>query len=264
MRFSAFSLLTLAACSSNLSTQAPEHPVANVTETPSQTSDGDYLGDLAYRYLYEEADDDVTAATLAEVQGLSIADARIFLQHVKEIEPPQEYTSAQDEWVQERLRDRLLDHAETYGTSLADLSWKDVEEVEDELIAEVPEDILEVDYEGAGVFCWPGYAICSTVTFTTTLYGGSCASGCTRSSGYDRASNSSCELGVCDYRVEFPTTSMKSTVDGVTAAADCVILYYGGFIGRSSSGRTQVGYGVGGPTSCWTTGGTVSGYLQVY
>ncbi len=251
----------LAACAPGV---APEDAGSRrVAEPTAEAAESEYLADLAFRYLYEEGPDDVTFATLEEVENLTVPEARVFLQRVQAIEPEQAFTSAQDQWVQERIRERLLDHAEATGTRLGDLSWKDVEEVEDQLIAEIPDEVAEVDYEGSGAWCLPGYAICSTVSFTTTLYGASCASGCTRASGYDRASNSGCELGACDYRVEFPTGSMAGTVDGVTAAADCVILYYGGFIARSSSGRTQVGYGLAGPTSCWTTGGTVSGYMQV-
>lgn len=228
-----------------------------------EQSTNSQFADLAWRYLYEETDDAGSRAILEEVQALSIDETRVFVEEIKKIEVTPEYTTPQDQWMHEHARDYLLDYMEAEDINASEVTSKDMDIVFEELTAVMPEDIGDVDFDGQGGFCAPGWAICSTVSFTTTIYGASCASGCTRATGYDRRSNSACEFGACDYRVEFPTSSMASTVDGTTSAADCVILYYGGFIARSSSGRTQVGYGIAGPTSCWTTGATVSGYLQV-
>jgi hypothetical protein len=102
--------------------------------------------------------------------------------------------------------------------------------------------------------CLPGYDICTVATDfqDTGLHYNACQGGCIRGAAYDRISNERCELGACDYRVWYATGSVRANrVDGMTAAADCVVNSWPTLLNSYvSTGYTRVLYGWGHTSAC--------------
>jgi hypothetical protein len=219
---------------------------------------------LVEEYLFKPVDKEEATKIQKKVRSLDRETARRF------------HRMALDRGVptpeQRKLAEASLQYAESKGVSFLDLRNDDLRQVFartygialervplnlDERAmsrerAETQENIGEnvARVQQAAVSCWPWESACG---FTSSWSSGAtptiCSGNCSPGIGWDRTGNSPCEVGGCDTRVWFNRAS-ASFVDGVTAGADCVISWYGALGKYSAAGRTYIGYGQLGPTSC--------------
>ncbi|MEY4722738.1 MAG: hypothetical protein RLZZ324_251 [Candidatus Parcubacteria bacterium] len=107
--------------------------------------------------------------------------------------------------------------------------------------------------------CWPGYAGCSVGTFQETgLTYNFCSNGnCRIGFVDDRVSNEACELLACDYRITYPTDTWRATrVEGLTAAANCVVTAWPTLLNSYDAPWTRILYGYGHTTQCGVLSGS--------
>jgi hypothetical protein len=234
---------------------------------------------LARRYLFEEVDDAGSAAIFSEIKQLSREQTKEFHQELIEVQLAMGDVSPFDL----RYAQAVARRSEELGIPFFELTGQDQQAILEEVAlsatngdvepSEVPaplqletETLPPIGYKQS-TLCVPGKVSCNVIAFQSTAIGGSCATGCISATSSDRLSNESCEWGACDYRVRFPTASLRTNIDGKTAAADCVVLYYNGLLSRYASSQMDVLVGIGGPAFCYIFSGAQSymqSNLQVY
>ncbi|EYF07288.1 Hypothetical protein CAP_0767 [Chondromyces apiculatus DSM 436] len=223
-------------------------------EAPRDTAEGVDMQAFAYRYLHEEVDDATSQRIMQQIRAFSPDEYNEFQDALRELQP--QVDDGLD-W----LVDELRYEADLRGMKTIDLTHADAPEVMTAIkarraLAQPAQDSLA---------CGPLQVSCQSVKFGGHAPGGSCGWGCVSASGSDRTSNSPCEDFACDHRIWF--NGLSQVVDGKTAAADCVILHYGGFASRYANGRTEVVVGVEGPLVCgilFDVTGVLQRELQVW
>lgn len=231
----------------------------------TSTSSAAELRALANEYLFKEVSDAEARAVHDRIRRLSADEADTFHSIVGELSGLAGF--------ERELFDATHDLARSRSVSFLDINEQDQVGLLSDLTGLTREDMASVedhasgmdlanDQEPSTLCAWP-WASCSyTTQWNKTLAGSSCFSGCTSGAGSDRVSNSACELGGCDYRMRF-NDSTTSTIDGKTAAADCVVNYYGGLIAYSSGTSTYALSGTQGPSSCGLPTASIHQYFQV-
>ncbi len=232
-------------------------------ETP--TSSAAELRALANEYLFKEVSDAEARAVHDRIRRLSADEADAFHSIVGELSGLAGF--------ERELFDATRELARSRSVSFLDINEQDQVSLQSDLAGLTREEMASVGGHASGMdlvndqkpsaLCeWP-WASCSyTTQWNRTLAGSSCFAGCTSGAGSDRVSNSACEFGGCDYRMRF-NDSTTSTIDGKTAAADCVVNYYGGLIAYSSGSSTYALSGVKGPSSCGLPTASIHQYFQV-
>ena len=249
------------ACDASDLEQVDLAEAAGVAARPGD--DDTELRALAEKYLFKEVGDTEARAIHEQIRRLSLNDADTFHRIVGEL--------GGLEGVEREIFEASHELARSRGISFVDVSEHEQLAVLSELTG-LPRESIEVagptnlviddTTEPSPVCVWP-WASCSyTTQWNKTLAGFSCLSGCTVGAASDRVSNSACELGGCDYRMRFPDGT-TANIDGKTAAADCVVNYYGGLIAYSTGSSTYVLSGVQGPSSCGLPTASIHKYFQV-
>ena len=225
-------------------------------------STNDEVRTLAHDYLFKVVDEEESAAIRERVRKLGPEEAEVFHQEIAD-------TSHFSE-TQRLLFDAAFEYSKASRRSFLDFTQADGKRIMSEVTGIPAEQIPDEKPEAtpssppSAIGCIYPYVSCPYVTsWNKTLTGTTCSPGtCSVMNAYDRVGNAACEFADCDYRLMFPRSSATS-IDGRTAAADCVINYYGGLIAYSSGATTYALSGVTGITWCGLANWNLSFSFQV-
>ena len=232
--------LSLYGCSGEGSSEEPRDDESPVS-VPSRQSAVDALdGDdgldmraLATDYMYEDLDPSNPTAVIDSIRALGPAQARAFHAALAELNGLSGTARA--------LFDASFEVASEQGISFMDL--------DDELVAEaarravpgmeLPERLLgsmsreprisvpaqagaAVEKQTCIPFIEEACVVDPNFDNGYAMVGASCLDGCVNATSVDRQSNEACELGGCDYRIQFPAPEL-TLIDGRSAAGLCAV-----------------------------------------
>lgn len=193
---------------------------------------------LAHRYVIEVVDAAETEAILDEIRALAPSDALVFRAAVRAALEGQTFEEgATGDWV-----DLLIvDEATAQGESFIDLSEEDVEPALEAGASGALPDLTGLG-QLEGALCDEGQAACALVPdWPLTMQVADCRTGCYGAFAADRVTDdpSGCEAGGCAVRLTF-YPKVFTVIDGVTAAADCVLAHAQGALPARQGDRFEV------------------------
>lgn len=245
--------VVLTACNDTIPESEPSDSERGYSDTNADDHESDVDSDdtafrsLAWRYLYEEVDDDGADTIRDEVRALTPDELRSFAAELISL--------GDADPLEAQLYLGVVERSIAEGVAPFDLGL-DANSYYEEVYGEYVEGVTPPPSD---------WFVCTKMSTTSTyeVYGASCASGCTRASSFDRQSTSSVEAGGCDFRFKF-SISHVGTIDGRTTAYDNWILAYDAIL-FDDSGSTNYGV-LGWWEKVWSggiSGNPTASYLQV-
>jgi hypothetical protein len=252
-----WSVALLAGCAGGDDAAVTEQPISVGAASEEAASDAGFDAyALAWDYKYAEKDPNAPTRVLDTIRGLPLEHARAFHSALSDIngitgdllafaqqgfevaaEHGVSFLDLDDGMRAEAFR-RTFPNAAPMREPLVEMSTEPQ-------VLEEPQPLQPAEVEKA--ICFPPFASCQVdPNFDNgyAVFGASCPGGCVPAISVDRASNESCELTGCDYRVTFPAPLLQ-LLDGRTPEGICAVGAFPDGIGAYSAfGRTfaQLGF----------------------